>query len=99
MTHRDKKLFIGYGLAIAVCAAIALLDRVLIGVIGAGLSTVVFALSFLFSGAKRDHEPDDPLARRISGPWNEQDIPHRDPGLSNPENVTLPIYYQIERQD
>jgi hypothetical protein len=39
------------------------------------------------------------LARRIGAPWKDEDIPRRDPGLPNPENVALPIYYQIDRQD
>jgi hypothetical protein len=99
MTERNGKLLIGYVAAIAVCAAIALFDRVLIGLIGAGLSTAVFALAFLFPNSARDDQLDDPLARRIGRAWDDQDLVRRDQGLPNPENVALPIYYQIERQD
>jgi len=99
MTQRNRTLLIGYAAAIIVCAAIGLLDRVLIGLIGAGLSTVVFALSFLFPRSEGEDQPDQLVARRIGAPRNDQDIPQRDPGLPNPENVALPIYYQIDRQD
>ena len=71
MTWRDTKPLVGYGLAIAVCAVIAALDSVSIGLIGAGLSTIIFALTFLFPGSREyDDEPEEVLGRRVTGARN-----------------------------
>jgi len=47
MTRRNKVLLAGYALALAGCGVIAFFDRVLIGAIGAGLSTFIFAMRYL----------------------------------------------------
>ena len=47
MAGRNKLLLAGYVLALAGCGVIALFDRILIGAIGAGLSTVIFAIRYL----------------------------------------------------
>jgi hypothetical protein len=43
MTRRNKRLVVEFAVALAVCGAIAALDRVAIGLAGAALCVVVFA--------------------------------------------------------
>jgi len=99
MTHRNKTLLLGYGLALAVCAGIAVLDRIVIGVIGAGLSTLIFALALLFPGAEMNRERTKFGGRGASGLRSNPEIPHPDPGLPNSENVALPVYYDLKQND
>ncbi len=69
MTRRNKTLLIGYALAVAGCVAIALFDRLLIGLIGAGLCTAVFAVRFLAAGSDKSDEADKMLeAANVAAP-------------------------------
>jgi hypothetical protein len=52
-----SKLLIAYVLAIAVCAAIALFDRALIGLVGAGVCTLIFAVRFRTARAEKEAAP------------------------------------------
>lgn len=99
MIGRNKILLAGYALALTGCGVIALFDRVFIGAIGAGLSTVIFALLFFFPRSAGGPRPTALPARPVTAAYIDQPTPHPDPGLPNSENVALPIYYQIDRQE
>jgi len=99
MTRRNKTLLLGYGLALAVCAGIAVFDRIVIGLIGAGFSTLVFVLTLFFPGTEASREPTSFPVRAANGLRNDQEIAHRDPGLTNSENIALPVYYDLKRND
>lgn len=59
MDRQRKLVLLGYVTAIVVCAAIALFDRVLIGLIGAGLCTVAFAIRFFASAPDKKDEASE----------------------------------------
>jgi len=59
MSRQQKLVLLGYVTAVAVCAGIALLDRLLIGLIGAGLCTVVFAIRFFAIAPDKEDKASD----------------------------------------
>lgn len=93
MTRSKKRLAIQFGLAIAACAVIAILDRPLIGLVGALVVMAIFAVQYLIRGAARvdadgaDGQPVD----------NVDDSPPLGPGCYNEGNPPLPIYYPTDR--
>ncbi len=97
MTHRDRRLVLEFGLGIAVCVAIALLDRPLIGLVGAGLWAVIFAVRAVF-------------AESVRTPWVSESKGSPAGALAEPEHIVhanapncykpgSPIYYPPEGHD
>jgi len=95
MTRRNRHLLLQFAIAIGVCAVIAVFDQVLVGLIGAGVCTIIFAARMFFPSSGQ-------------GPWNaEQSEPaaatDRDhvvyghaPHCYTPGN---PIYYPPDNRD
>jgi hypothetical protein len=69
VTRRSKRLLLEFAIALGVCGAIAIFDRVLIGLAGAVLCAVVFAVRALLSTPQKEApnaEAGDEMADAVS---------------------------------
>lgn len=95
MTQRSRRLLLEFTFAIAVCGAIALFDRILIGLIGAIVCTVIFSARMLFSGTFQSNSEELELA---GAPAREPEsvVYGHAPHCYTPGN---PIYYPPDIRD
>lgn len=97
MTQRIRRLLLEFAFAIAVCGAIAYFDRILIGVVGAVVCTVIYAARIFLSRPFRSDTEE--LASELPGTVlreRESIVYGHAPHCYRPGN---PIYYPPDTRD
>jgi len=101
MTPRSRNLILQLILAGAVCVAIAVLDRPLLGIAAFVTCVVVFAVHTLYrANRQRGTDASDTAvepAITSASPKIDEEVKQAS-GCYNPNNPVLPIYYPTERR-
>jgi hypothetical protein len=100
MTKRDRHLMLQLVLAMAVCGLVAVLDRPLIGLVGAAICVTVFGIRAYSPAGSRVGEEARSATAPVS-PSDDEEAANTGLGASsyNPQNPAFPLYYPPADRD
>lgn len=100
MGRRNRNLVLQFVLAMAVCGLVGVLDRPLIGIVGAAICIAIFGIRACSPASTRLTQ-NERSASLAAGPGDDEDTASSGPGAPsyNPRNPAFPLYYPPADRD